>query len=250
MSRALKSKKQTPVVAEVVVVAEPVPVVLEPVPVVLEPAPVAEVDLDEDEEERRLLAELKANRAKKALREATADIQKHRDRAKAEIQQLIDANLRKIKELQEANDQHKEEQNNIDKGFKDSVFTSSIVRQAEQIQVSTIAPVRAERPQRAEGEKRVRKVVSRPKLFDIIESRLNFRWAGHTCYTDNGKEFHEEDGNVLRSLNAWTESIIERGGGGGRKVSVYEVVEVQNIETGKWKNWGEVYSEDCIKLEF
>jgi len=235
MSRPVKSKKQT----APVVVAEPVPVV-EPV---VEP-----VELDEDEENERLFALIKANKAKKALREATADIQRYRDRAKAEIQTLIDRDEKLILEIQERITAHKAEQTSIDGGFKDAVLTASIVRQAEQIQVSTITP--PPRPPRAEGAKRVREVVPRPKLWDIIKSRLNFRWEGHTCYTDNGRDFIEPDGNVLRSLNTWTETLIERAGGGGRKVSVYVVVDVQNNETGEWKNWGKVYTKDCIELEF
>ena len=207
-------------------------------------------ELDEDEEEHRLIAELKANRAKKAQRQANADIQRHRDRAKAEIQQLVDVNLRKIKELQEANDRHKQEQENIDKGVKDTVLTSHIVRQAEQIQLAPISPARLERPQRAEGEKRVRKTVTRPPLCDLITERLNFRWVGYTCNTENGKDFIEADGTVFRSLNAWTETLIERGGGGGRKVSVYVVVSVQNNTTKDWKNWGQVYTENCTSLQF
>ena len=94
----------------------------------------AELDEDQrlDEEIERLFAEIKANRAKKAQREATADIQKHRDRAKAEIQQLIDRDEKLILEIKERITANKEEQNNIDKGVKDTVLTSHIVRQAEQ----------------------------------------------------------------------------------------------------------------------
>ena len=191
-----------------------------------------------------------AERATAKVDKLKADIQRHRDRAKGEIQQSIDANLRKIKELQEATDRHKEEQNNIDKGLKDAVLTSHIVRQAEQIQLAPITPARPDRPQRAEGEKRVRKTVPRPPLCDLITERLNFKWEGHTCYTENGKDFHEANGTVFRSLNAWTETLIERGGGGGRKVSVYVVVSVQNNTTKDWKNWGQVYTENCTSLQF
>jgi len=235
MSRPVKSKKQTaPVVAEVA--NEPVPDVV--------------VEEDEDEVNERLFAQIKANKAKKALREATADIQRYRLERCRVIQTNIDANLHKIKELQEANDAHKREQDETTSGLHDGHLTAGVVRQAEQIQVAPIAPARVERPQRAEGEKRVRKIVKRPPLCSLITSRLNFKWEGHTCYTDNGKDFVEEDGTVFRSLNTWTETIIERGGGGGRKVSVYVVVDVQNPETGAWKKWGEVYTEECKALEF
>jgi len=234
MSRAVKSKKQTaPVVAEVA--NEPVPEV---------------VEVDEDEENERLFALIKANKAKKALREATADIQRYRLERCRVIQTNIDANLHKIKELQEANDAHKREQEETTSGLHDGHLTAGVVRQAEQFQLAPITPARVERPQRAEGEKRVRKVVHRPPLCSLIKSRLNFKWEGKTCYTDNGKEFIEPDGTVFRSLNTWTETLIERTGGGGRKVSVYVVVDVQNNETGEWKKWGEVYTEDCEALEF
>ncbi len=135
------------------------------------------------------------------------------------------------------------------RGERDGELTAVSVARATDFVVTT----RDERPvarMRPEGEKRVRKVIHRPPLCDLIKSRLNFKWEGKTCYTDNGKEFLEPDGTVFRSLNSWTETIIERGGGGGRKVSVYEVVSVQNNSTGKWKKWGEVYTKDCTSLQF
>ena len=210
----------------------------------------AEIEPDEDEVNEQLFAQIKANKAKKALREATANIQRYRLERCRVIHTTIDANLLKIKELQKANDEHKRQQDETMSGLHDGHLTSGVVRQAEQIHVAPIAPTRPERPQRAEGEKRVRKVIHRPPLCDLIKSRLNFKWEGKTCYTDNGKEFLEPDGTVFRSLNSWTETIIERTGGGGRKVSVYVVVDVQNNETEEWKKWGEVYTEDCTSLQF
>jgi hypothetical protein len=198
----------------------------------------------EDEDNKRLYAQIEANNAKKSQR------LRLRDAAKSQIQLLIDRDEKLILEINERIRVNKEEQNNIDKGLKDDILTSSIVSQAEQIQHAPIAPARPERPQSAQHEKRVRKTVHRIPLCDLIKSRLNFKWEGYTCHTDNGNDFVEPDGTIFRSLNSWTEAIIERRGGGGRKVSVYVVVDVQNNATGEWKNWGQVYTGDCTSLVF
>ena len=207
-------------------------------------------ELEKAEREHRDAVEaMKASRAKVALIKANADIERlrrERDAAEALEEAKYDTEINRLIALRHDVRVKREA---LRRGERDSELTAVSVARAAVFVVADrqAQPVARVRP---EGEKRVRNVVPRPKLWDIITSRLIFRWAGHTCYTDNGKDFIEPDGNVLRSLNSWTETLIERGGGGGRKVSVYEVVDVQNIETGKWKNWGEVYSKDCIKLEF
>lgn len=245
MSRAVKSKKQTaPVVVADPVVAEPVP------EVVICDGGGGVVEVDEDEENERLFALIKANKAKKALREANADIDRYRlDRCRV-IQTNIDRDEKLILEINERITAHKAEQSETMLGLHDGELTAGLVRQAEQIQLAPITPARVERPQRAEGEKRSRETVPRPPLCSLITSRLNFKWEDGTCYTENGKEFVEPDGTVFRSLNSWTETLIERGGGGGRKVSVYVVVDVQNPDTGAWKKWGEVYTKNCTSLQF
>ena len=197
-------------------------------------------EVDEDEEIERLFAEIKANRAKKAQREATADIQKHRDRAKAEIQQLIDRDEKLILEIKERITANKEEQNNIDKGVKDTVLTSHIVRQAEQIQLTPITLVRAERPQRAEGEKRVRNVVPRPALAGLIKSRTLFR------YKFKGVVFCDTAStDTYDTLAEFCDKKIKASGeAGGTTVSVYEKVEVKlnHCPSGDpWRKWGDIY---------
>lgn len=202
-----------------------------------------------EREDRELMEAMKASRAKIALIKANADIERlrrERDAVEALEEAKYDTEINRLIALRHDVRVKREA---LRRGERDGELTAvSVARAADFVVADRQAqPVARVRP---EGEKRVWKTVHRPPLHTLVGSRLNFRWAGHTCYTDNGKDFIEPDGNVLRSLNSWTETIIERGGGGGRKVSVYEVVDVQNSTTRQWKNWGEVYTENCTSLQF
>jgi hypothetical protein len=202
-----------------------------------------------EREEREAMEAMARARAKKAQLTANAHIARlrsERDEVFALEQAKYEADIVRVSALR---DGVIAKRSSLKAGELDTELTAATVARASDFVVTDrqALPVARVRP---EGAKRVRKVVHRPPLCSLITSRLNFKWEGKTCYTDNGKEFHEPDGTVFRSLNSWTETLIERGGGGGRKVSVYEVVSVQNNTTGKWKKWGEVYTEDCTSLQF
>ena len=202
-----------------------------------------------EREDRELMEAMKASRAKIALIKANADIERlrrERDAVEALEEAKYDTEINRLIALRHDVRVKREA---LRRGERDGELTAvSVARAADFVVADRQAqPVARVRP---EGEKRVRNTVTRPPLCSLITERLNFRWVGYTCNTDNGKDFIEPDGTVFRSLNAWAETIIERGGGGGRKVSVYEVVDVQNNTTEDWKNWGEVYSKDCTSLNF
>lgn len=99
-----------------------------------------------------------------------------------------------------------------------------------------------------EREKRERAIITRPPLEDLIKSETHFRFTHKRvvakCFTTNGTCFIDEsDQSRYKSLASWTVAVIEKGGGGGRKVSAYEVCEV--LIGQQWKKWGDVYTPDC-----
>lgn len=129
------------------------------------------------------------------------------------------------------------------RGEFDTELTQHIVRQAEQIQITTRAH---ERP-----EKRERTLINRPPLKGLIKSKSQFRFSNkgkvYTCWTEDGGIFTDGDG-IYKSLASWTSDVIERGGGGGRKVSAYEVCEIFLNSAKVWKKWGEIYKPDTTKI--
>jgi len=102
------------------------------------------------------------------------------------------------------------------------------------------------------SEKRERTIITRPPLEGLIKSETHFRFIHKgivaKCFTTNGTCFIDEsDQRRYKSLASWTVAVIEKGGGGGRKVSAYEVCEVF-IEQ-QWKKWGDVYTADCTFIQ-
>jgi hypothetical protein len=99
-----------------------------------------------------------------------------------------------------------------------------------------------------EREKRERTIITRPPLEGLIKRETHFRFTHKgvvaKCFTTNGICFIDEsDQRKYKSLASWTVAVIEKGGGGGRKVSAYEVCEV--LIGQQWKKWGDVYTPDC-----
>lgn len=98
------------------------------------------------------------------------------------------------------------------------------------------------------SEKRKRTIITRPPLEGLIKSKTHFRFTHKgivsKCFTTNGTCFIDErDQKIHKSLASWTVAVIEKGGGGGRKVSVFEVCEVFIAQ--QWKKWGDVYTPNC-----
>lgn len=202
------------------------------------------IEEDEDAVERRLLAELKSNRAKKAQKEAARQIEQLRSARVAVLQQRRAEAFR----ICEAIDQ---EIGEIQSGSRDGELTAGIVAKAAEIQISTKPPTA--KPTRPEGEKRERTIITRPPLIGLIKSPSTFRFSNkgklYFCKSENGVSFKDnETKEVFKSLASWTVDVIERGGGGGRKVSAYEVCEIKINATGDWKKWGEIYHEDTTQI--
>jgi hypothetical protein len=103
-----------------------------------------------------------------------------------------------------------------------------------------------------EREKRERAIITRPPLEDLIKSETHFRFTHKgtvaKCFTTNGTCFIDESDQCrYKSLASWTVAVIEKGGGGGRKVSAYEVCEV--LIGHQWRKWGDVYTPDCTFIQ-
>ena len=103
-------------------------------------SPVKDLDpeIDEDEEERRLLEQLKANRAKKAQREAVGRIEELRGARGVIIHAQITDITTRIYDLTKLRDELHEEAGEVARGKRDDQLTAEIVAQAEQIQIAQI----------------------------------------------------------------------------------------------------------------
>lgn len=103
-------------------------------------SPVKDLDpeIDEDEEERRLLEQLKANRAKKAHREAVGRIEELRGARGVIIHAQITDITTRIYDLTKLRDELHEEAGEVARGKRDDQLTAEIVAQAEQIQIAQI----------------------------------------------------------------------------------------------------------------
>lgn len=202
------------------------------------------IEEDEDAVERRLLAELKSNRAKKAQKEAACQIEQLRSARVAALQQRRADAFR----ICEAIDQ---EIGEIQSGSRDGELTAEIVAKAAEIRITTKSEPQ-KKPPANDGEKRERLVKSRLPLSGLIHSRVDFRFAhkGKTyfCQTNNGVDFLRENGERTKSLASWTAELIEENGGGGRKVSTYETVEAKISPASGWVIWKNIYNEETTSI--
>lgn len=202
----------------------------------------------EDDLESRLLEQIKAERIRKALKKANAEIQPLRQAEKERLLKEDESITRAIADLQLKAEAIRTKREAVMRGEFDTVLTAGVVQQASQVQltnnVSRVTP--KERP-----EKRERTLITRPPLKGLIKSKSQFRFSNkgkvYTCWTEDGGIFTDGDG-IYKSLASWTSDVIERGGGGGRKVSAYEVCEIFLNSEKVWKKWGEIYKPDTTKI--
>jgi hypothetical protein len=197
------------------------------------------IEEDEDEQIRLAMEQIRQAKAKKAQREANEKIEQFRTARETVIQNQIQSLQFKIEELQK-------EVGKVRRGERDAELTAGMIAQASAIQLTSAVA-------RPEGEKRERTVITRPPLVGLIKSPSLFRFTNkgkiYFCKTENGGSFKDQEtGEDFRSLASWTVDVIERGGGGGRKVSAYEVCEVKINASGVWKKWGDIYTPDTVEI--
>jgi len=208
-------------------------------------------DEDDDEKARVALEAYIKILEKQALKKANGEILNLRQERVEELRNEDKALAKAECEIKLKRQEIQTKIEAIQRGEFDADLTRSIVQQASQIQITSTTTARPR--QEAEGVKRERTIITRPPLFGLIKSKSKFRFINksktYTCWSENGGTFtDQEDGRSHKSLASWTVSVIKRGGGGGRKVSAYEVVEVFLKESNEWKKWGDVYGEECTGI--
>jgi hypothetical protein len=189
-----------------------------------------------------------------------------------EIQKKWDADEKNITEINRHFNirqvQYKKEQDAYRSGQNDTLLINEYIEKAEPIQITPDPNTPDLRTTLTQNDKkdvikndkkddkkvkpRERNIITRPCLVGLIHSHTRFRFNHkgkvHMCYTENGSNFTDDNGKTYKSLASWTVDVIERGGGGGRKVSVYEVCEVFIKSTGKWEKWGNIYHADTKSI--
>lgn len=241
MANKSKSKK-SPAVSP----AEEVPAVS---PVVEVPALSPE---EQEEEEIRLAMErIRGIKAKQAQRKADGEIEELRKKRGELIQNQIEILQGKIEELTGKIHELDQEAGEVERGERDGELTAGIVAKASEIQLTTKNEVKKV-PVEGGGEKRERNSKTRPPLGELIHSRVDFRFnhKGKTyfCETEDGVNFHKQNGEKTKSLASWTVEVIAENGGGGRKVSAYEVVEAKISPASGWELWGKIYHEETTGI--
>jgi hypothetical protein len=205
---------------------------------------------ESDDTEVQLIEQLKRERARKAKQQANAQIVTFRQAEEERLLKAIEGEKRVKAEADLRIETLHTRIEAVRRGDLDTDLTASIVRQASQIQITNVSVSRA--TPKTDGEKRERTIITRPPLVGLIKSKSMFRFTNkgkvYTCSTENGGTFTDTDGSSHKSLASWTVAVIERGGGGGRKVSAYEVCEVYLTATNEWKKWGLVYNEETKRI--
>jgi hypothetical protein len=197
--------------------------------------------MNDDEEELRLLEALRKVRLRKAEKDAYKNIEYLRN---SEIKQIS----MKIVELEEqilrSTIQRVEYLTRIEKikrGEEDNLLTKNILKTLTLHETSP-----------KDSSKHTRKVIIRPPLQGLIKNPTSFRYYHkgryHRCQTNDGSSFITPSGQSYKSLASWTVAVIAECGGGGRKVSAYEVCEVWLNKCAKFVKWGDVYTSDCVSI--
>jgi hypothetical protein len=201
--------------------------------------------MNEDEEERRLMEQLKNVRARKAEKEAYKHIEILRDSE-------IKIASKKITELEERilhytiqRVEHLTRIEKIKRGEEDNLLTKEAVKKEMNI-------VQPKKEKIENQDKRVRTIIYRPPLAGLIKNPTHFRFnckgRNHRCNTENGTTFVTPNGNVYDTLSAWTTEVLKECDSGGRHVSVFEVCEVWIDKCAKFVKWGDVYTSDCVSI--
>jgi hypothetical protein len=201
--------------------------------------------MNEDEEERRLLEQLKVVRARKAEKEAYKHIELLRD---SEIKIVS----KKITELEERilhytiqRVEHLTRIEKIKRGEEDNLLTKEAVKK----EMSIVQP---KKENIEHQDKRERNAILRPRLAGLIKNPTHFRFnckgRNHRCNTENGTTFVTPNGIVHPTLSAWTTAVLKECDSGGRCVSVYEVCEVWIDKRSGYVKWGDVYTSDCVSI--
>jgi hypothetical protein len=198
--------------------------------------------MDEDEEERQLMEQLKHVRARKAEKEALKEIiglRKERiDQLSVKILEL----KQKITELTFQKAELTEKLESIHRGEEDELLMKDIVHKATQLVIT----------KSENQDKRERTIIHRPPLAGLIKNPTHFKFSckgrNHRCSTENGTTFVSPNGIVFDTLSAWTTSVLKECDSGGRHVSVFEVCYIWIDKQRTYLKWGDVYTSDCVSI--
>lgn len=202
------------------------------------------VEIDYEEEERFYMEKIRAARARKAQKEAVAQILPLRQARAGELFHKQEEIKRRIYDLELQAGEILKEIDAVQRGEFDEELTRTIISNATQIQIAPPAPTPA-------GEKRERKIITRRPLTEVIKSKTRFRLTlkGTTyfCDTEKGGSFTGE-GETFTSLNRFCEAMVKRSGDNRRKISAYETVDILINASGEWHKLGLIYTSECTAI--
>lgn len=202
--------------------------------------------MNEEDEEIRLMEQLKNVRTRKAEKDALKEIPRLRQ---AQIEQLcvkISDIEQKITHLTFQKAEITERIASINRGQEDALLMKDIVHKATQLVIL---------PKNDKNEnqyKRERNTIHRPSLAGLIKTPTHFRFIckgrPHLCNTENGTTFVTPNGITHPTLSSWTTAVLKECDSGGRCVSAYEVCEVWINKCSSYVKWGDVYTFDCVSI--